>query len=69
MAPILTTYYHHFIAIIQDNLREPAPPVKNWRILLEQSFNCPHLSIFQHIAGMDDDADAKMILTASPPGN
>jgi len=26
------------MANIQDNLRQPAPPVKNWRILLEQSF-------------------------------
>jgi len=27
------------------------------------------LSIFGHIAHMDDDADAKMILTAPPPEN
>jgi len=27
------------------------------------------LSIFGHIARMDDDADAKMILTAPPPAN
>ena len=27
---------HHFMAIIELNL--PAPPVKNWRILLVQSF-------------------------------
>ena len=27
-----------FTAIIQVNLRYPAPPVKNWRILLVQSF-------------------------------
>jgi len=27
------------------------------------------LSIFEHIACMDDDADAKMILTALPPEN
>jgi len=26
------------MAIIQDNLHWPASPVKNWRILLEQSF-------------------------------
>jgi len=26
-----------------------------------------HLSIFGHIARMDDDEDAKMILTAPPP--
>jgi len=31
-------YYYRFTAIIQDNLRKPAPPVKNWSILLEQSF-------------------------------
>ena len=31
-------YYYHFTAIIQDNLRWRTPPVKNWRILLEQSF-------------------------------
>ena len=29
---------HRFTAIIQVNLRQPAPPVKNWRILLVQSF-------------------------------
>ena len=28
-----------------------------------------HLSVFGHIAYMDDDADAKMILTAPPPEN
>jgi len=28
-----------------------------------------HLSIFGHIARMDDDADAKMILTAPPSHN
>jgi len=28
-----------------------------------------HLSIFRHIARMDDDADAKMILMAPPPHN
>jgi len=28
-----------------------------------------HLSIFGHIARMDEDADAKMILTAPPPEN
>ena len=28
-----------------------------------------HLSIFGHIARTDDDADAKMILTAPPPDN
>ena len=28
-----------------------------------------HLSISGHTARMDDDADAKMILTASPPQN
>ena len=28
-----------------------------------------HLSIFWHIACMDDDADAKMILMAPPPKN
>ena len=27
-----------FTAVIQVNLRSPAPPVKNWRILLVQSF-------------------------------
>jgi len=27
-----------FRAIIQVNLHQPAPPVKNWRILLVQSF-------------------------------
>ena len=35
---ILHYYYHHyFTANIQDNLCQPAPPVKNWRILLEKS--------------------------------
>ena len=33
--------YHHFADIIQDNLCYPAPPVKNWMILLEQSFTAP----------------------------
>jgi len=28
---------HHTV-----NLHQPAPPVKNWRILLVQSFDCPH---------------------------
>jgi len=32
-------YYHYrFTSIIQVNLCQPAPPVKNWRILLEQSY-------------------------------
>jgi len=31
-------HHHRFTAIIQANLRQPAPPVKNWRILLVQSF-------------------------------
>ena len=29
---------HRFTAIVQVNLRQLAPPVKNWRILLMQSF-------------------------------
>ena len=29
---------HRLTAIIQVNLRKPAPPVKNWRILFVQSF-------------------------------
>jgi len=29
---------HRFTAIIQVNLRQLAPPVMNWRILLVQSF-------------------------------
>jgi len=38
---ITIQYYNnnkHFTAIIQVNLRSPALPVKNWRILLVQSF-------------------------------
>jgi len=31
-------YHHHFKAIIHGNLHQPAPPVKKWRILSEQSF-------------------------------
>ena len=31
--------HHHFMAIIQVNLLQLTPPVKNWRILLVQSFN------------------------------
>jgi len=34
----LHNYYHRLTAITKDNLRQPAPPLKNWRILLEQSF-------------------------------
>jgi len=30
--------YNRFMAIIQVNLRQTAPPVKNWKILLVQSF-------------------------------
>ena len=33
----LVNNYYRFTAIIQDNLRKPASPAKNWRILLEQS--------------------------------
>jgi len=29
---------HCYTTIVQINLCEPAPPVKNWRILLVQSF-------------------------------
>jgi len=29
---------NRFTAIMQDNLRQPAAPVKSWRILLKQSF-------------------------------
>jgi len=29
-------------AIIQVNLHQPAPPVKNWRILVGAKFYCPH---------------------------
>jgi len=38
-------YYCYFTAIIQDNL---APPVENWRILLEQSFTAgiPLLTVY-----------------------
>ena len=35
---ITTTTNHSFTAIIQVNLHQPAPPVKNWRILLVKSF-------------------------------
>ena len=31
-------HHHCFTTIIHINLRQPAPPVKNWRILLVQSF-------------------------------
>jgi len=34
----MSNYYYHFTAIIQDNLHYPAPPVKNWWILLQKSF-------------------------------
>jgi len=37
-------YQENFAAIIQVNLRWPAPPVKNWRILLVQSFTA-HMSL------------------------
>jgi len=31
-------YYYPFTTIIHDNLRQPASPVKTWRILLVQRF-------------------------------
>ena len=31
-------YYYHYTAIIQDNQHQPAPTLKVWKILLEQSF-------------------------------
>jgi len=33
-----TNYVHRSMTTIQANLRLPAPPVNNWRILLVQSF-------------------------------
>jgi len=38
---LLVNNINHFTAIIQDNLYQTAPPLTNWRILLEQ-FYCPH---------------------------
>jgi len=31
-------YYYDFVTIIQDKLHALAPPIKNWRILFQQSF-------------------------------
>jgi len=39
MLSLANYLYRHFMAFIQDNLHQPASPVKNWRILLNQSIN------------------------------
>ena len=36
--PFIHTTHNDFVAIIQVNLCQMAPPVKNWRVLSEQSF-------------------------------
>ena len=33
-----TYYYNCFTAIIQDNLSQPAPAAKDWRMFMKQSF-------------------------------
>jgi len=38
MLPYNSNNHHRFTAIIQVNMHQPAPPVKNWRILLVRSF-------------------------------
>ena len=45
------SYYYHFADIMQDNLHWLASPVKNWRILVDQSFTAhmPLLIANQHI--------------------
>jgi len=40
---------HCFTAILQVNLHQPAPPVKNWRILLVQSFTV-HMPLLMAIS-------------------
>ena len=43
------------MAIIQDNLHLLAPPVQNWRILLEQSFTaCMFLLIATSKIGLEE---------------
>jgi len=44
--------YHHFMAIIWDNLHYPSPPVKDWRIFFEQ-FLLPTCPCWQQLAYSD----------------
>ena len=45
-------YCHRFMAFIQNNLCQPATPVKNWRILLKQSFTA-HVPLLAQLVYSD----------------
>jgi len=57
------------MAITQDNLHYLAPPVKNWRILLEQSFTAfmPLLRAASALGFLGDDAIGPLISVTSVP--
>jgi len=60
---IYNNHHHRFTAIIQVNLHQPAPPVKNWSILLVQSFTACMPS-WRQPAHLDQGEDAGVLLNS-----
>jgi len=54
-------YYHHFTAIIQKSLHQPAPTVKSWMVLLEKSFT-PRLPLMTAARAFALGIDARVLL-------